>query len=218
MRRWQWTTLALALQHTAALNPQQPRLMSKRALLCGSITSLTLQWLEPALADGQTNKFVLPPVDKSDKTRCAFKSSSMGQANAARDKIFDLRYCEMSKTTAEGFDLSGAILSEADFSKANFREAQLSKAYAKNSNFVGADFTGAVVDRVTFEGSDMRGAIFENAVLTGTNFENANLEGVDFSDALIGQFDLKNLCKNPTLKSSNAKTGANTRESAGCAG
>ena len=27
--------------------------------------------------------------------RCAFKSSAMGQANAARDKLYDLRECDM---------------------------------------------------------------------------------------------------------------------------
>jgi len=192
--------------------------MSKRAWLAGAASSAAaLLVTAPAVGDGQTTKFVLPPVDKADKTRCAFKSSAMGQANAARDKIFDLRFCEMQRSSAEGFDLSGAIMSEADFSNSNFREAQLSKAYAKNSKFQAADFTGAVVDRVTFEGSDMKGAVFENAVLTGTSFDGADLEGVDFSDALIGQFDLKNLCKNPTLKSNNPKTGAPTRESAGCA-
>lgn len=28
-------------------------------------------------------------------SRCAFKSSAMGQANAARDKLYDLRECDM---------------------------------------------------------------------------------------------------------------------------
>lgn len=199
-----------------ALRPSPQATMSKRAWLCGGAAAAASFWGSRASADGQTTKFVLPPVDKSDSSRCAFKSSAMGQANAARDKIFDLRYCDMQSSTAQGYDLSGAILSEADFSKSNFREAMLSKAYAKNSKFAGADFTGAVVDRVTFENSDLHDAIFENAVLTGTNFDGANLEGVDFSDALIGQFDLKNLCKNPTLKSANQKTGADTKESAGC--
>jgi hypothetical protein len=50
----------------------------------------------PALADGQTEKFKLPPIDKSDKNRCLLNSSSMGQANAARDKLYDLRECQLS--------------------------------------------------------------------------------------------------------------------------
>ncbi|KAJ8605883.1 hypothetical protein CTAYLR_000584 [Chrysophaeum taylorii] len=170
----------------------------------------------PAVADGQTEKFRLPPVNKNDVSRCAFRSSSMGQANAARDKLYDLRFCDMGKSKADGFDLSGAILSEADFSGASFRETMLSKAYAKNSKFKEADFTNAVVDRVSFEGSDMQGAVFANAVLTGTSFDGANLRNVDFTEALIGQFDLKNICKNPTLEGENPTTGAPTRDSAGC--
>ena len=52
----------------------------------------------------------------------------MGQANAARDALYDLRECPMSATSAEGFDISGALMASGDFSKVNFKEAQLSKA------------------------------------------------------------------------------------------
>lgn len=84
------------------------------------------------------------------------------------------------------------------------------------SNFDGADFTNAIVDRASFKGSSLRNAIFKNAVLTGTSFEEANVEGADFTEVAIGQFDLKSLCKNPTLKGENAKTGEDTRASLGC--
>lgn len=39
----------------------------------------------------------------------------------------------VSEKKAEGFDLSGAILAEANFAKTSFRDAILSKAYAKVS-------------------------------------------------------------------------------------
>lgn len=84
------------------------------------------------------------------------------------------------------------------------------------SNFEGADFSNAIVDRATFKGSSLRGAIFQNAVLTGTSFEGADVEGADFTEAAVGSFDLKNLCKNPTLKGENPTTGADTRMSLGC--
>ena len=48
-----------------------------------------------ALADGSTEKFSLPPINYSQKDRCSFKSSTIGQANAARDKLYDLRECDM---------------------------------------------------------------------------------------------------------------------------
>jgi len=170
----------------------------------------------PALADGQTKDFKFPPIDKTDKNRCAFSSSKMGQANAARDKLYDLRECRLSETDASGFDLSGVIMSKTDVSKTKFVESQFSKAFLQDSNFENADFTNGIVDRASFRGSSLKGAIFKNAVLTGTSFENADLENVDFTDAYIGSFDLRNLCKNPTLKGENPTTGADTAFSAGC--
>jgi hypothetical protein len=78
---------------------------------------------------GGTKDFKLPPIDLSDKTRCSLKSSNIGQANAARDKLYDLRQCSFAGEKAVGFDLSGVIMSKTDVSKANFREAYFSKAY-----------------------------------------------------------------------------------------
>lgn len=47
-----------------------------------------------AVADGGTAKFSLPPISQA-KDRCNFKSSAMGQANAARDSLYDLRECNL---------------------------------------------------------------------------------------------------------------------------
>lgn len=52
----------------------------------------------------------LPPIDRSDPNRCTLKSSSMGQSNAQRDKLFDLRECKLEGADAQGFDLSGVIM------------------------------------------------------------------------------------------------------------
>jgi hypothetical protein len=61
-----------------------------------------------AWADGQTKDFKFPPIDYGDKARCVLKGgSSMGQANAARDKLYDLRQCQLSGANAAGYDLSG---------------------------------------------------------------------------------------------------------------
>ncbi|KAL9190596.1 hypothetical protein ACHAXT_000302 [Thalassiosira profunda] len=170
----------------------------------------------PSHADGQTKEFKLPPIDYSDKARCVLNSSKMGQANAARDKLYDLRECSLSGVKGSEFDLSGVIMAKTDVSKANFREAQFSKGYLRDSNFDGADFTNAIVDRATFKGSSLRGTIFSNAVLTATSFDGADVENADFTDAYIGDFDIRNLCKNPTLKGENPTTGADTRLSANC--
>lgn len=170
----------------------------------------------PAFADGQTKEFKLPPIDYSNKSRCVLNSSKMGQANAARDSLYDLRECKLSGSTANEYDLSGVIMTKTDVSSANFRDAQFSKGYLRDSNFDGADFTNAIVDRATFKGSSLKGTIFQNAVLTATSFEGADVENADFTDAYIGDFDIRNLCKNPSLKGENPTTGADTRLSANC--
>ena len=56
-----------------------------------------------------------------------------------------------------------------------------------------------MVDRVDFEGASLKGAIFQNTVLTSTSFQGADVTGADFTEAYLGDFDLKKLCKNPTL-------------------
>lgn len=118
----------------------------------------------PALADGDTEKFKFPPIDRSKKDRCAWVSSAMGQANAARDSLYDLRECSMVKTTAAGFDISGALLANGDFSNVDFKEAQLSKVYALGAKFDGADFTNGILDRGFYKDASFKGAIFTNAV------------------------------------------------------
>ena len=158
----------------------------------------------------------LPPIDRNDKTRCTMVSSTIGQANGARDKLIDFRECNMAGQTADGKDMSGMIALGADFSGISFREAQISKANARNSKFVGCDFTNSVSDRVSFDGADLSKAVFANAVLTGTSFVDANLKDTDFTDAYIGSFDLKALCLNPTLEGTNPTTKVDTRESVGC--
>lgn len=169
----------------------------------------------PALAE-DTITFKFPPIDKSNKNRCKWTSSAMGQANAARDSLYDLRECSMTSTDASGFDISGALLANGDFSKTKFVESQFSKVYAPGATFDGADFTNGVIDRAYFKGASFRGAIFNNAVLSASTFDDTDLTNADFTDAYLGQFDQKKICKNPKLTGENPVTGAPTRESAGC--
>ena len=61
-----------------------------------------------------------------------------------------------------------------------------------------------------------QGAIFKNALLSRTNFDKADVTDADFTDAYLGDYDIKFLCRNPTLKGKNPVTGADSRESASC--
>ena len=99
---------------------------SRIGIVSFALASMVLISPLPALADGQTDKFKLPPIDFSDKSRCVLQSSSMGQANAARDKLYDLRQCSLSGASAPGYDLSGVIMTNTDVSKADFKEAYFS--------------------------------------------------------------------------------------------
>jgi hypothetical protein len=59
--------------------------------------------------------YKLPPIDRKNLDRCKLLSSSIGQANAARDALYDLRECDIRGQNAEGKDQSGMIASDVSF-------------------------------------------------------------------------------------------------------
>ncbi|KAF6004440.1 hypothetical protein F1559_002303 [Cyanidiococcus yangmingshanensis] len=161
--------------------------------------------------------FKLPPVDMTDPNRCKLSSSTIGQANAARDKFIDARFCDLRGQDFSGYDLSGVLLEGATADEARFKSTQLSKAYAPRFTCRKCDFEDAVVDRVNFEDADLTGSVFKNAVLSDSVFnEGTVVRDVDFTDVYVGEYGLKRLCKNPHLDGENPITGAPTRASLGC--
>lgn len=104
-------SLCCLLASTRALRLTPARLVRKAgaAALAAGVAAAPLA----CLADGQTGTFKLPPINSNDKTRCVFKSSKMGQSNGAKDTLFDFRQCQMGGKNADGYDLAGAIMSEA---------------------------------------------------------------------------------------------------------
>ena len=151
----------------AALFTLAPPPTSLPAMLPSAHAALSEGEKEVRTEGGVVYRF--PPVDLTNlKSRCVFSSSAMGQANAARDSLYDLRQCPMSGKNAAGFDISGAIMADGDFSNTNFKEAQLSKAFASGAKFDDCDFSAAVIDRAYFKDASFRGAIFNNAVLSAS--------------------------------------------------
>ncbi|KAL3151501.1 hypothetical protein ABBQ38_012500 [Trebouxia sp. C0009 RCD-2024] len=80
----------------------------------------------------------LPPVD-SDPNRCerAFVGNTLGMANAVSDKLLDLRGCVYTGKNLADKVLSGALASDADFSKTVMSNVTMTKSYAKGANFSG---------------------------------------------------------------------------------
>eukprot|EP00403_Amphidinium_massartii_P028955 CAMPEP_0178404378 /NCGR_PEP_ID=MMETSP0689_2-20121128/17851_1 /TAXON_ID=160604 /ORGANISM="Amphidinium massartii, Strain CS-259" /LENGTH=263 /DNA_ID=CAMNT_0020025357 /DNA_START=26 /DNA_END=817 /DNA_ORIENTATION=- len=222
LRAWVFgeATAPSAASRSVANGEQAPtsRRQGLMAAAAGALASFAVEEssIQPADADVAERRIVLPDIDRKDKKRCKWRSSSMGQANAARSSLFDLRECNLAGTSAMGNDIAGVIADNADFSNVDFEDAVMSKAVIRNAKLDGANFKNAVADRVVFTNSSMRGALFTNAVLTGTDFNGADLEGADFTDSYISRFDIKPLCANPTMKGTNPTTGASTFESAGC--
>mmetsp|Transcript_87308 Transcript_87308/g.260476 ORF Transcript_87308/g.260476 Transcript_87308/m.260476 type:complete len:262 (-) Transcript_87308:26-811(-) len=190
--------------------------VDRRTLLAAAIGGLGLGTSGSSMAYMEKLRVAYPPIDKSDKNRCGWRSSAMGQANAARDKLFDLRECKMQGTSAADKDIAGVLMNGGDFTNVDFTNTIMSKAIATNATFDGANFRNAVADRVEFTGSSCKGTIFKNAVLTGSDFTDADLTDADFTDAYIEMYAIKPLCRNPTMKGTNPVTGADTYESAGC--
>ena len=94
------TTPSPPHQHSTSSRPSKnvlhstPTAQSSKTPTLSSLIALSLL-LSPltAHADGDTKTFKLPPIDRSQpsSTRCVLKSSAIGQSNAARDSLFDLR-------------------------------------------------------------------------------------------------------------------------------
>jgi len=106
--------------------------------------------------------------------------------------------CDLS-----GRILTGARMSNSNFSRSDFSNAVLTRADASHSEFAGADFTQAdltharlidtscqrarfehaLLERANARGADFTRASFAHADVTRMNLEDANLSGADLRQA-----------------------------------
>mmetsp|Transcript_98367 Transcript_98367/g.136611 ORF Transcript_98367/g.136611 Transcript_98367/m.136611 type:complete len:238 (+) Transcript_98367:110-823(+) len=208
-------SLAFLGTQPSQAGPSRRHLMSSGGLL--GAMALEAWMPSPAEALGSRDRRVAyPPINKNDPRRCEWKTSQIAQASAQRDKLYDLRECNLAGTSAADNDVSGALMNKGDFSNVNFENAQLTKVVAAQANFEGANFKNSVADRMDLTKANLKNAIFKNAMLTTSSFEEANVEGADFTDAFLDSQSVRVLCTNPTMKGKNPVTGADTFLSAGC--
>lgn len=124
-----FVVLVLLAGHVTAWNGWKLKHIFPPKLAQTTLKTLTLaQVLLPLAANAVAVQYKLPPIDLKDEHRCELVSSSIGQANAARDKLYDLRQCNLKGQSAQGKDLSGMIAADADFSTVSFKDAQISKS------------------------------------------------------------------------------------------
>ena len=98
------TTFATSGDHDESANAM--RKIGEAALAATLLLGVVL----PNGGAAQAIEYRLPPIDRSDATRCTLKSSTIGQSNAQRDKLFDLRECKLEGANAQGYDLSGVLM------------------------------------------------------------------------------------------------------------
>lgn len=121
----------------------------------------------------------------------------------------DLSGTDLSFTDhLSGYDFSGKILrdvnfTQADLRNANFRNADLTGAILDSAILQGADFTNATLDEkwaliihllTTSQGADQNFSEYDMraAYLSKSDLENANLHGADLSDAILSGSNLQN--------------------------
>ncbi|MBL8583701.1 MAG: pentapeptide repeat-containing protein [Rhizobiaceae bacterium] len=105
--------------------------------------------------------------------------------------------CNKSSIMLGGSDLSGANLTEADFSATDLRGANLQGANLEKAvlirtalggaNAAGANFARAEAYRAGFQGVAGKGINFSSAELQRADFTGADLEGADFGKSELGR-------------------------------
>jgi uncharacterized protein YjbI with pentapeptide repeats len=138
-------------------------------------------------------------IMRADFTGVDFSAADL---TGARLRDGNLRDANLRKAGLAGMDLSGinlrgadlgfALLSEANFERADLRDANLRRAYLKEAKFRKADLRKARIVRVimpgaNFSGADLRGADLYDGVLSGGDLRGAKVSGANFRDlTLVG--------------------------------
>lgn len=131
---------------------------------------------------------------------------------------------DYNKEYLVGADLSGRVLIDASFTKANMRQSDLNHsdltgvsffgANLEEANLEGANLSNATLDTARLSRANLKDAILEGAFAFNAQFEGANIEGADFTDVEFRTDAQRLLCK--VAKGTNPITGRNTRDTLYC--
>jgi uncharacterized protein YjbI with pentapeptide repeats len=119
--------------------------------------------------------------------------------------------------------LTGAQISESNFTNADLRGADLSGAWAYDAIFDGADLRGAKLDRLCFRGSSWKSAIldprwqevlilFEERLKPGQDLQGLNLSGLCLHNYDLQNANLKHANLENTRLSYTNFVGANLKD------
>lgn len=85
----------------------------------------------------------------------------------------------------EAAHLYGAIMNGLNLDRVNMNSAFMNRAHLKQASMVEAQLDSAQLVSTNFSGSNLRRAKLSKAMLSGTNMSRVNLEGADLSKALV---------------------------------
>ena len=97
---------------------------------------------------------------------------------------------DLSGKDLRGANLAGKYFESYDLSKALMMEADLSNAYLTHASLIATDLTGADLTDANLEGADLTGANLTGANLKGADLTAANLIGANLIEADLSMADL----------------------------
>lgn len=100
---------------------------------------------------------------------------------------FDFTGANFSRADLSSSDLRGTTLDDAKFFKSNLVRASLKGSSAKN-----ADFSGVTASRTDFGDLNLTGANFEKSEIIRSSFAGSTLHGVDMSKSDLFRADFRN--------------------------
>jgi len=112
---------------------------------------------------------------------------------------------------AQGKDLRGAYLYEAQLKNADFRGANLEKTQLGHADLRGADFrgaklSGAYLHKADLSGADLRGAELHSKI-GGAELNMVKLEGARFDSRTVLPFDDAEAIRRGMVKSESVEPG-----------